>query len=149
MIRRPPRSTRTDTLFPYTTLFRSQQAADDEALSGTKLHGRFSPARRQGRNGEAAKAHRTRIAQLRHLRADAHGDAAVVEHGRREGQADTILLVLDGCGAEALLDRDRKLTTGKEARRFARKGREAGLGKRRDDAVLLEKVERGGKVQAA
>src|SRR3546814_14491998 len=29
MIRRPPRSTRTDTLFPYTTLFRS---ADDRAL---------------------------------------------------------------------------------------------------------------------
>src|SRR3546814_358587 len=27
MIRRPPRSTRTDTLFPYTTLFRSIQAA--------------------------------------------------------------------------------------------------------------------------
>src|SRR3546814_9758165 len=26
MIRRPPRSTRTDTLFPYTTLFRSYQA---------------------------------------------------------------------------------------------------------------------------
>src|SRR3546814_2430319 len=25
MIRRPPRSTRTDTLFPYTTLFRSDQ----------------------------------------------------------------------------------------------------------------------------
>src|SRR3546814_1847813 len=28
MIRRPPRSTRTDTLFPYTTLFRSQPVAD-------------------------------------------------------------------------------------------------------------------------
>src|SRR3546814_8372444 len=30
MLRRPPRSTRTDTLFPYTTLFRSEQpdAAD-------------------------------------------------------------------------------------------------------------------------
>src|SRR3546814_4856171 len=27
MIRLPPRSTRTDTLFPYTTLFRSQQLA--------------------------------------------------------------------------------------------------------------------------
>src|SRR3546814_3066646 len=27
MIRRPPRSTRTDTLFPYTTLFRTSQAA--------------------------------------------------------------------------------------------------------------------------
>src|SRR3546814_16084647 len=28
MLRRPPRSTRTDTLFPYTTLFRSAAAAD-------------------------------------------------------------------------------------------------------------------------
>src|SRR3546814_11239257 len=28
MIRRPPRSTRTDTLFPYTTLFRSRYAHD-------------------------------------------------------------------------------------------------------------------------
>src|SRR3546814_4450670 len=36
MIRRPPRSTRTDTLFPYTTLFRSSLAAtpipNEEAL---------------------------------------------------------------------------------------------------------------------
>src|SRR3546814_11078430 len=31
MIRRPPRSTRTDTLFPYTTLFRSRP--DDEAVA--------------------------------------------------------------------------------------------------------------------
>src|SRR3546814_6644473 len=30
MIRRPPRSTRTDTLFPYTTLFRSVHAAPQE-----------------------------------------------------------------------------------------------------------------------
>src|SRR3546814_20832981 len=29
MIRRPPRSTRTDTLFPYTTLFRSATASAD------------------------------------------------------------------------------------------------------------------------
>src|SRR3546814_23314 len=29
MIRRPPRSTRTDTLFPYTTLFRSAEVARD------------------------------------------------------------------------------------------------------------------------
>src|SRR3546814_14352962 len=28
MIRRPPRSTRTDTLFPYTTLFRSDEVTD-------------------------------------------------------------------------------------------------------------------------
>src|SRR3546814_5103672 len=31
MIRRPPRSTRTDTLFPYTTLFRSPGPADLQA----------------------------------------------------------------------------------------------------------------------
>src|SRR3546814_12030354 len=29
MLRRPPRSTRTDTLFPYTTLFRSERQASD------------------------------------------------------------------------------------------------------------------------
>src|SRR3546814_11272681 len=29
MIRRPPRSTRTDTLFPYTTLFRSGRGMDE------------------------------------------------------------------------------------------------------------------------
>src|SRR3546814_12928197 len=34
MIRRPPRSTRTDTLFPYTTLFRSSRRA---ASSGIEL----------------------------------------------------------------------------------------------------------------
>src|SRR3546814_20550405 len=31
MIRRPPRSTRTDTLFPYTTLFRSALGGVDQA----------------------------------------------------------------------------------------------------------------------
>src|SRR3546814_7184220 len=31
MIRRPPRSTRTDTLFPYTTLFRSKAMVDSPA----------------------------------------------------------------------------------------------------------------------
>src|SRR3546814_20923178 len=32
MIRRPPRSTRTDTLFPYTTLFRSHQPVAIELI---------------------------------------------------------------------------------------------------------------------
>src|SRR3546814_15489310 len=40
MIRRPPRSTRTDTLFPYTTLFRSASALNSlsEALTGFVAH---------------------------------------------------------------------------------------------------------------
>src|SRR3546814_12349789 len=33
MIRRPPRSTRTDTLFPYTTLFRSHRLTVDPGQS--------------------------------------------------------------------------------------------------------------------
>src|SRR3546814_11503476 len=37
MIRRPPRSTRTDTLFPYTTLFRSQSPSLPEAVRARLL----------------------------------------------------------------------------------------------------------------
>src|SRR3546814_15725500 len=37
MIRRPPRSTRTDTLFPYTTLFRSHSPAGISARAGPRL----------------------------------------------------------------------------------------------------------------
>src|SRR3546814_17208028 len=44
MIRRPPRSTRTDTLFPYTTLFRSHdlrvvRQAGRESLGGRRRRG--------------------------------------------------------------------------------------------------------------
>src|SRR3546814_2612904 len=37
MIRRPPRSTRTDTLFPYTTLFRSRFVSVFENSRGQQL----------------------------------------------------------------------------------------------------------------
>src|SRR3546814_10734816 len=42
MIRRPPRSTRTDTLFPYTTLFRSLRA-----LQGARHQPRLRSRRRR------------------------------------------------------------------------------------------------------
>src|SRR3546814_3481995 len=60
MIRRPPRSTRTDTLFPYTTLFRSWQPAQDSHRGGP-------PAiRRDGaeRSEQPAARRRTRAAAL-------------------------------------------------------------------------------------
>src|SRR3546814_11761191 len=38
MIRRPPRSTRTDTLFPYTTLFRSLTSARHAIDTGEDAH---------------------------------------------------------------------------------------------------------------
>src|SRR3546814_15887697 len=41
MIRRPPRSTRTDTLFPYTTLFRSGELpTPEEAATEERIHAR-------------------------------------------------------------------------------------------------------------
>src|SRR3546814_10285524 len=53
MIRRPPRSTRTDTLFPYTTLFRS--------LARRRRGAALGPARPEhGRRGPAGTRTRTR-----------------------------------------------------------------------------------------
>src|SRR3546814_5446398 len=46
MIRRPPRSTRTDTLFPYTTLFRSRKSATSSTTSSPS---RTSPCRSPSR----------------------------------------------------------------------------------------------------
>src|SRR3546814_7650420 len=46
MIRRPPRSTRTDTLFPYTTLFRS-----------LRLCGRTQPKRKRRRRQNQQRPH--------------------------------------------------------------------------------------------
>src|SRR3546814_2561601 len=39
MIRRPPRSTRTDTLFPYTPLFRSADMVENVEAAGTGKEG--------------------------------------------------------------------------------------------------------------
>src|SRR3546814_1194545 len=52
MIRRPPRSTRTDTLFPYTTLFRSPaDVGGDRACREARLQTRFPAAElRKGRS---------------------------------------------------------------------------------------------------
>src|SRR3546814_13246641 len=44
MIRRPPRSTRTDTLFPYTTLFRSASSAATIALPSLPCERAFAAA---------------------------------------------------------------------------------------------------------
>src|SRR3546814_2719322 len=50
MIRRPPRSTRTDTLFPYTTLFRSEGAARPGNRPFRLQQCRSSGGRAQGRH---------------------------------------------------------------------------------------------------
>src|SRR3546814_2523604 len=55
MIRRPPRSTRTDTLFPYTTLFRSYHPA----CAGGQESWRSAKGRGVRRVSEAADARRS------------------------------------------------------------------------------------------
>src|SRR3546814_15299595 len=55
MIRRPPRSTRTDTLFPYTTLFRSLRGGFGELVRAIeKQHGSGD---RERDHGDADKEH--------------------------------------------------------------------------------------------
>src|SRR3546814_19329331 len=56
MIRRPPRSTRTDTLFPYTTLFRSVQLVHRAGRRGVALLLRGLEAAACRRQGAAAVA---------------------------------------------------------------------------------------------
>src|SRR3546814_21144456 len=53
MIRRPPRSTRTDTLFPYTTLFRSSAASTRSCAPSTgRTPSACAPARSEEHTSE-------------------------------------------------------------------------------------------------
>src|SRR3546814_5323034 len=89
MIRRPPRSTRTDTLFPYTTLFRSARTAlvaararDDERGGALSL-GHLPQHRRPARAGWAERPRDVATAAQLSLRlsgADAADRARSEEH---------------------------------------------------------------------
>src|SRR3546814_2848845 len=68
MIRRPPRSTRTDTLFPYTTLFRSDRGRERTPIGIDDIMGRYRDRRRAG------VARRHGVARPRHLRRAAGAD---------------------------------------------------------------------------
>src|SRR3546814_5804078 len=56
MIRRPPRSTRTDTLFPYTTLFRSRLKKVTREQAVPLYRAQSYAHLRLGNTGQAAKA---------------------------------------------------------------------------------------------
>src|SRR3546814_1819539 len=59
MIQRPPRSTRTDTLFPYTTLFRSAGSGRDHGQFAQTLD-RYRHGARTRRRGDAGRARQLR-----------------------------------------------------------------------------------------
>src|SRR3546814_3785944 len=56
MLRLPPRSTRTDTLFPYTTLFRSPRPRVQREIPALH-HRRGDPPPRAGQTGEGRMTH--------------------------------------------------------------------------------------------
>src|SRR3546814_18904946 len=86
MIRRPPRSTRTDTLFPYTTLFRSRgagQPTDDEPV------GKCTDYARTGQHDGRDDRH-----LLRQLsRPSDSGHAGYRRHVRRRAWLSTALVL--------------------------------------------------------
>src|SRR3546814_8147962 len=87
MLRRPPRSTRTDPLFPYTTLFRSRAPRRPRARSAHRRHWRRPDAAAPG------------------SRRPLHGDAGGKDARARRDDADR----LSGCrchvGRDIKLDR--------------------------------------------
>src|SRR3546814_7142152 len=110
MRRRPPRSTRTDTLFPYTTLFRSEQLAErllvpgdaggldprDEVALGVALE------RRDAEAGVLRQEVRRRAVQVGEVAASAPRDADLL---RRLGG---LFQQQHGAPAPAGLDRRHK-----------------------------------------
>src|SRR3546814_9299885 len=64
MIRRPPRSTRTDTLFPYTTLFRSRAQGQGKRPAGG---GGQRPGRLRGGGGGGSGRSEEHTSELQSL----------------------------------------------------------------------------------
>src|SRR3546814_5368856 len=97
MIRRPPRSTRTDTLFPYTTLFRSGRG-----------EGRGYPCEHAGAvmaDGRGLAVHQPAAHDLAaemladRLMAEAHAEQRLARIGARRDQIERDSRVVGGAGA--------------------------------------------------
>src|SRR3546814_10585649 len=111
MIRRPPRSTRTDTLFPYTTLFRSSALLQGGAIDGGDAS---APLFRVGDDPVDVHAGQLAVAQLR-LAGDPHVADLVAAGGVDQLRDDVVQrLGLERRQVEqrqvGLLARDRKST---------------------------------------
>src|SRR3546814_18366066 len=98
LIRRPPRSTRTDTLFPYTTLFRSPGLVDLQMRTDLRIR-------------VLARHRHQRVAVLRQESGD--------EHQRLHLRRHRICHIGDDDAAEAVPDHDRGTLQLAEARAHA------------------------------
>src|SRR3546814_5798715 len=100
MIRRPPRSTRTDTLFPYTTLFRSLAAlfgvdAPPAELAGSDMSPPPSPV-------DASQTLDVKLAEINRLIAQAQLGQARAE-GRLDPSIGVVMRQLRETGDRAMI----------------------------------------------
>src|SRR3546814_3608268 len=76
MIRRPPRSTLTDTLFPYTTLFRSELPDVDDGATNVRRRSRKDAQARRRRgsktNVDRQRLHTSGTTRCRRRRSEEH-----------------------------------------------------------------------------
>src|SRR3546814_19927421 len=100
-IRRPPRSTRTDTLFPYTTLFRSRRSRRSTVLRGLSL---AFPVRLLGARPLELRTHR---GGDHRLRGDDGGD--ILRYGRGDRASPVAAAAGEFCHRHALRMRDKTL----------------------------------------
>src|SRR3546814_12184401 len=94
MIRRPPRSTRTDTLFPYTTLFRSRATARPYLLL---LAGSGGSAASFGTLGAVLRTALTTLVDASAVERTANGvvtDTGQIFHAAATNHDDGVLLQL-------------------------------------------------------
>src|SRR3546814_12473448 len=95
MIRRPPRSTRTDTLFPYTTLFRSCATGGPRRAAAVAARPLLSSGEADAGDGRPGRPSQLRVLQ----RSDtAAGFGRLRSHGR-DGEGSSELLHLSLCAA--------------------------------------------------
>src|SRR3546814_18454429 len=88
MIRRPPRSTRTDTLFPYTTLFRSAGCGELHPGVVARLRGAAYRHRRWRDRRPARHRHRGHLSGLAPRLSEARRLAAPARRGRLHPHGD-------------------------------------------------------------
>src|SRR3546814_2766145 len=110
MIRRPPRSTRTDTLFPYTTLFRSGIEAGVDRESG-RCGAHHCEGKRDA--DKAADHHLTAPVRRRRRQRRGHRDRAVSSspHNRSEEHTSELQSLMRISYAVFCLKKKKKYTT--------------------------------------
>src|SRR3546814_11573510 len=103
MIRRPPRSTRTDTLFPYTTLFRSACLLAGVAIAAPLVNAEGANAQQVAASSEQANP----------VSAETNGDIIVTAR-RRDEKIQDVPIAISAVSGEAMANRSEERRVGKE-----------------------------------